>query len=79
MDEYIRVSPEALQSQLLDFLAKMDTVVQKLPAKIGEFGLESVELSVEITAKGSVGLLGTGGELGGSGGLTFTLKRKGNP
>jgi hypothetical protein len=73
--QYVHIGAVELQTQLTFFLNKMDIVVQKMPAKVGGFFVDSVEISVEITAKGSVGLLGTGGEVGGSGGLKFTLKR----
>lgn len=66
---------EDLKQRLHQFLDTMKDVVQSMPEKFGEFGLDSVTLTVEITAKGQVSLLGTGGEVGGKGGLTFTLKR----
>ena len=74
--EYASISPEVLQIQLNGFLAKMNKVVKDLPTMIGEFELDEVELSVEITAKGTVAFLGAGGEIGGTGGLKFNLKRK---
>ena len=70
------VAADTLREQLTAFLSTMDTVVKGLPAKIGEFRLETVELKVEVSAKGTVSLLGTGGELSGTGGLTFTLQRQ---
>jgi hypothetical protein len=73
--QYIHIGTVEFQTQLAVFLKKMDAVVQNLPLKVGEFSIDSVELSLEITAKGSIGLLGTGGEVGGSGGLKFILKR----
>lgn len=73
--QYVQIGTAELQTQLTTFFNKMDTVVQNLPARVGGFSIDSVELSVEITAQGSVGFLGTGGEIGGSGGLKFTLKR----
>ena len=73
--EYIQLAPELLQAELARFLQSVDTIVKNLPAKVGELSVDSLELSVEITAKGSIGLLGTGGEVGGKGGLTFVLKR----
>src|SRR5580704_13922551 len=75
--EYVQVSSDFVEAQLKGFLSEMDTILQSLPSKVGTFELESMELSVEITAKGSIGLLGSGGEIGGKGGLTFKLKRKG--
>ncbi len=37
--------------------------------------LEEVTLSVEVNAKGQLSILGTGGELGGSGGITLKFAR----
>jgi hypothetical protein len=73
--KYVEISPDVLEAQLTEFLAKMDRIVQKLPKLVGQFHLDEVELSVEITGKGTVAFLGTGGELGSTGGLRFTLKR----
>jgi hypothetical protein len=70
-----KVSPDLLQANLMDFLQKMDNVIQALPAKLGELSIDSVELTVEVTAKGEVGLFGNGGGIEGKGGLTFLLKR----
>jgi hypothetical protein len=69
------VSAEELQARLNTFMSTMDQVVTKLPPKVGGFALDSVTLVVEVSAKGTVSLLGTGGEIAGKGGLTFTLKR----
>lgn len=68
--------PELIQERLSKFLSTFSGIAQKLPEEMGPFAVDSIELSVEISAKGHVGLLGSGGEAGGSGGLKFTLKRK---
>jgi hypothetical protein len=49
--------------------------VQRIPAALGGFGVDTVALSAEINAKGTVSLVGTGGEIGAKGGITITLKR----
>ena len=69
------VDKETLRRRLAGFLETLRDVIEGTPAFLGEFKVESVTLTVEVTASGSVSLLGTGGELAGSGGLTFTLKR----
>lgn len=66
-----------LQTELSRFLTQFGNVFKDLPSKVGEYSIDAVEISVEVTAKGSVGLLGTGGEAGGKGGLKFLFKRKG--
>ena len=73
--ESIQIDPEALQAELSNFLAKMDVVLHKLPVINGGYTLDTIEMSLEITAKGAIGFLGTGGELSGMGGLKLTLRR----
>jgi hypothetical protein len=70
-----KVSPDVLQANLMGFLQKMDTVFHALPAALGEFSVETLELSVEVTAKGEVGLFGSGTGIEGKGGLMLSLKR----
>jgi hypothetical protein len=72
----VKLDPYELQARLDGFLGSMREVIQGLPSRLGDFELTSVTLTAEITAKGSVTLLGTGGEMGGKGGLTFTLQRQ---
>lgn len=71
----VELPAEELATNLNSFFAAMNDIVAKLPVCLGEFKMEEITLSVEISAKGTVSLLGTGGELGATGGLTFTLKR----
>jgi hypothetical protein len=71
----VQLSADKLRENLSTFLSTMSNVVNNLPASIGSLSLETVTLSVEVSAKGTVSLLGTGGELAAKGGLTFVLKR----
>lgn len=66
-----------LHSRVKDFIASMADVLGDLPTLTGEFSLEQVTLAAEVSAKGRVSLLGSGGEAGGKAGLTFTFSRKG--
>ena len=70
------IDVDKLKKDLQTFLGHIESIVSELPAAVSGFGLDSVELSVEVSAKGKVSLLGSGGEMGGKGGLTFTLRRK---
>jgi hypothetical protein len=70
-----KVSVAELRNRLGEFLDSMQSVLEPLPNALGAFNVDSVALKLEITAKGKVSLLGTGGELGGTGGVTITLKR----
>ncbi len=57
------------------FISQMNQVMAKTPEKVGKFRLAEFEVSAEINGKGQVILLGTGGEIGMSGGLKFVFKR----
>lgn len=61
------------------FMAAMGEVIGGVAAKAGDYSLEEVTVSVEVSAKGKLSLLGTGGELAGKGGLTFTFKKSAPP
>ena len=58
------------------FLGQMGTVLDKGPEQIGKFHLMEISVTVEVTAKGEVSLLGTGFGLEGKGGLSFVFKRE---
>lgn len=68
------VPVDKLRNRVETFLANMYEVLADLPATMGDYHLEQVQISVEVSAKGQVSLLGTGGELAGKSGLTFTFK-----
>ena len=42
---------------------------------MGQFQFDAFEVSAQISAKGSLSLLGTGGQAGASGGLKFVFRR----
>ncbi|MFI6086059.1 hypothetical protein ACIBBB_34845 [Streptomyces sp. NPDC051217] len=69
------ISAEELQSRLGDFVATMRGVIASLSQEAGEFQLNEVTFSAEVSAKGTVSLLGSGGELAGQAGITFTFTR----
>ncbi|MCZ0991815.1 hypothetical protein O1M54_51015 [Streptomyces diastatochromogenes] len=69
------IPAEELQSRLGEFVATMRGVIDSLPQKSGEFQLNEVTFSAEVSAKGTVSLLGSGGELAGKAGITFRLTR----
>lgn len=71
-----KLSAEQLRDNLGEFLESLEKVVERIPAAMGGFGVDTVTLSAEINAKGTVSLVGTGGEVGAKGGITITLKRR---
>ena len=67
---------ETFRQRVTDFLESMQHTIAELPAVCGGYELNEVTVSAEVSAKGQVSLLGSGGELGGTAGLTFTFTRK---
>lgn len=73
------VPADKLKQRLENFLSVMRDVIMGMPYEFGDFQLDSVTLTAEVSANGKVSLLGTGGELAGKGGLTFNIKRAPQP
>ncbi|QDI70287.1 hypothetical protein CD934_17460 [Streptomyces calvus] len=73
------IPAEELRSRLHDFVTTMHGVLASLPQRAGEFQLDEVSFSAEVSAKGTVSLLGSGGELAGQAGITFTFTRRPDP
>jgi hypothetical protein len=57
------------------FIEQMGSILEKTPEKVGKFHFDEFEVSAEITGKGSLAILGTGGEIGATGGLRFVFRR----
>ena len=70
-----KVTVEQLRERLGPFVAGMHAVIARVQEASGDFPLVEVQVAVEIGAKGSVSLLGTGGEASTSGGMTLTFRR----
>ena len=57
------------------FIEQMGDLLEKTPEKLGKFNFEEFEVYAEVTGKGTLAILGTGGELGATGGLRFVFRR----
>lgn len=57
------------------FIGQMGTILENTPEKLGKFNFEELEVHAEINGKGTISLLGTGGEIGATGGLRFVFRR----
>ena len=57
------------------FIEQMGSILEKTPEKLGKFHFDVFEVFAEITGKGSLAILGTGGEVGATGGLRFVFHR----
>jgi hypothetical protein len=57
------------------FLEQMGSVLDKAPESLGSLQFVEFEVSAEISAKGTLSLLGSGGEAGATGGIKFVFRR----
>ena len=57
------------------FLEQMGDILEKTPEKLGKFHFDEFEVYAEVTGKGTLAILGTGGEVGATGGLRFVFRR----
>jgi hypothetical protein len=68
------VPVDRLQRSVADFVKAMGEAIAEVPSALAGYSIDTIEISAEVSAKGSVSLLGTGGEVAGKGGIAFTLK-----
>lgn len=76
----VGIKASILKAQMQDMIDVVDEVFAQDPKSLKDkessgLQLEEITLSVQVNAKGELGILGTGGELGGSGGLTLKFVR----
>jgi len=57
------------------FIEQMGSLLEKTPEKLGKFHFDEFEVHAEVTGKGTLAILGTGGEIGATGGLRFVFRR----
>ena len=69
------VDAQALENEVKSFLGAMERIIGNLSDQVGRYQMDSITVSAEVNAKGKVSLLGSGGEMGGKGGMSFTFKR----
>jgi hypothetical protein len=70
----VSLDAQALKAQISSMLAIMDDVFSEANSRTG-LRLDEVELSVEINAEGQISIVGNGGKLGNSGGMTLKFTR----
>ncbi len=70
-----KLKVQELSAHVNLFLNQMNSILEKTPQTLGQFRFEEFEVQAEITAKGSLALLGTGGEAGVTGGVKFVFRR----
>lgn len=70
------VSVEVLNRNLGTFLDSLRQLASIEEARVGDFVLEEIAFSAEISAEGEFKLLGTGAGISAKSGINFTLKRQ---
>jgi hypothetical protein len=70
------VSADKLRGELERLMEGLRPALAGIGGGFGAFSVEQVEISAEISAKGTVSLLGSGGEVSGTGGITIVLTRR---
>ena len=73
------VDVKTLQDEVQSFLGAMEKIIGNLSQEIGNYTMDTITVSAEVSASGKVSLFGTGGEVGGKGGLSFAFKRSNPP
>jgi hypothetical protein len=71
-----KVKVDVLSDNVNIFLNQMNSVLEKAPENIAQFRFTEFSVSVEVTAKGELSILGSGAGVEAKGGLTFKFVRK---
>jgi hypothetical protein len=64
----------ALRASLESFMPALGVIIADVKEKTKAAGLEEVSVALGVNAKGTVGFLGTGAEMGGTASLTLKFK-----
>jgi Trypsin-co-occurring domain 1 len=64
----------ALRRNLAEFMPGLGAIIADVKAKAENMGLNEISVELGVNAKGTVGFLGTGAELGGNSTLTLKFK-----
>jgi hypothetical protein len=69
------ISAEKLKSRFQEIVNALADTLQ-VPSAIGSFAVDALDIELELTADGHIGLLGSGAKVGGKGSLTLRLKHQ---
>ncbi|WP_162909611.1 Pepco domain-containing protein [Aggregatilinea lenta] len=69
------VSVATLTSNLNDILNQLEKILPQPERQYNKFKIEEIEIKLEVSAEGKIGILGTGIQAGANAGLSITLKR----
>ena len=71
----VEVGAEDLKREIGNLIAVVGDVFDQAPGETG-LSLQEVELSIEVSSEGKISILGSGGKIGGSGGIKLQFKRQ---
>ncbi len=74
LTQRVQVSADELKQQMDNLISVVGNVFDQARTELG-LQLDLVELSIEISSEGQISILGSGGKLGGKGGLKLTFRR----
>ncbi len=75
LTQRVQVNVEDLKREIGNLLGVVGDVFNQARNETG-MSLEEVELSIEVSSEGQISILGSGGKIGGSGGIKLSFKRQ---
>jgi hypothetical protein len=75
LTQRVRVDAEDLKREIGNLLVVVGDVFDQARNETG-LSLEEVELSIEVSSEGQISILGSGGKIGGTGGIKLSFKRQ---
>jgi hypothetical protein len=75
LTQRVRVDAEELKREIGNLLVVVGDVFDQATSETG-LSLEEVELSIEVSSEGQISILGSGGKIGGTGGIKLSFKRQ---
>jgi NTP pyrophosphatase (non-canonical NTP hydrolase) len=75
LTQRVQVNVEDLKREIGNLLGVVGDVFDQARDETG-MSLEEVELSIEVSSEGQISILGSGGKIGGSGGIKLSFKRQ---
>jgi NTP pyrophosphatase (non-canonical NTP hydrolase) len=75
LTQRVQINAEDLKREIGNLLAVVGDVFDQARNESG-LSLEEVELSIEVSSEGQISILGSGGKIGGTGGIKLSFKRQ---
>jgi hypothetical protein len=75
LSQRVQINADDLKREIGNLLAVVGDVFDQARSEVG-LSLEEVELSIEVSSEGQISILGSGGKIGGTGGIKLSFKRQ---